>query len=54
MAKDWQSVTSYFALLREVHAKQALDMWTELGRTGLTFWGKRNKLEKSLSEDPET
>jgi hypothetical protein len=54
MVKEWQSVTSYFARLREVHTKQALDMWTELGRTGLTFWGKRNELEKSLREDPET
>ncbi|MDH5733960.1 MAG: hypothetical protein OEY88_09305 [Candidatus Bathyarchaeota archaeon] len=28
-----------------VYTKQALDMWKELGETGLTFWGRRKELE---------
>jgi hypothetical protein len=31
-----------------VYTKQALDMWKELSKTGLTFGGKRRKLENSL------
>jgi hypothetical protein len=31
-----------------IYTKQALDMWKELRKTGLTFWGKRKELEKSL------
>jgi len=30
-----------------VYTRQALDMWKELGKTGLTFWGKRKELESS-------
>jgi len=30
-----------------VYTKQALDMWKELGKTGLTFWGKRKELEEA-------
>jgi hypothetical protein len=30
-----------------VYTKQALDMWKELAKTGLTFRGKRKKLENS-------
>jgi len=28
-----------------VYTRQALDMWKKLGKTGLTFWGKRKELE---------
>jgi len=28
-----------------IYPKQALDMWKELGETGLTFWGRRKELE---------
>lgn len=28
-----------------VYTRQALDMLKELGKTGLTFWGKREELE---------
>ena len=28
-----------------VYTKRALDMWKELAKTGLTFWGRRKELE---------
>jgi len=31
-----------------IWTKQALDMWKELGKTGMTFWGRRKELEESL------
>jgi len=34
-----------------VYTKQALDMWKELKKTGLTFGGRRKDLEKSLKQD---
>jgi hypothetical protein len=34
-----------------VYTKQALDMWKELRKTGLTFGGRRKQLEKSLKQD---
>ncbi|HXX88580.1 MAG TPA: hypothetical protein VEH86_09060 [Candidatus Acidoferrum sp.] len=36
-----------------IYTKQALDMWKELRKTGLTFWGKREELEKSIRRDPK-
>jgi len=34
-----------------VYTKQALDMWKELKKTGLTFGGSRKELEKFLKQD---
>jgi hypothetical protein len=31
-----------------IYTKQAIDMWKELGKTGMTFWGKRKELEEIL------
>jgi len=31
-----------------IWAKQAVDMWKELGKTGVTFGGKRKELEETL------
>jgi hypothetical protein len=36
-----------------IWTKQALDMWNELGKTGMTFWGKRKELEESLRRHAE-
>jgi hypothetical protein len=47
MVKEWQTITSYFARLREVHTKQALDCgqnWEELD----LLFGKRGTSLKNL------
>jgi hypothetical protein len=35
-----------------IWTKQALDMWKELAKTGMTFWGRRKELEESLRAAP--
>jgi len=34
-----------------IYTEQALDMWKELKKTGLTFGGRRKEPEKSLKQD---
>ena len=36
-----------------IYTRQALDMWKELKKTGLTFSGRREELEKSIRDDSE-
>jgi hypothetical protein len=50
MCKEFPCETHYDSK-EAIYTKQALDMWRELNKTGLTFGGRRKELEKSLKQD---
>jgi hypothetical protein len=50
MCSEFQCETHYDPK-EAMYTRQALDMWKELKKTGLTFGGRRKQLEKPLKQD---
>ncbi len=42
------SMGTHYDPKEAIWTKQAFDMWKELGKTGMTFWGGRKELEEIL------